>query len=309
MSNPIYEKLHETKLSDFLNHKEVYTVKECDTIENVIQLLNQHGIHSCPVVSEDGVCVGVIDMLSIMKHIVMICPPQEGIKPYNLEVASRAISWKKVGDLIIEHGVPFVSLNETYKATHPLDVFSSKYGIHRSPILDSESKVVNTISQSDYVKWFFEQSKTYFKNFEPFDFKLTDLGMAETEVVTVNKFDMVIDVIKKMAEQDLYAVAVVNNDGELVGNFSANDLKAMCQENWPSFFVPVYEYLLQHSPTSLMANGLSIEYSTLRTALKYFGSYPQHRIWVVDSNKPVGVITHTDVLNFVRSYEYGAVAE
>jgi len=305
-SNPISQKLHEIKLSEFLKGQEVVTVTENDTVETVIRLLNKHGIHSCPVLSESGQCVGVIDMLAIMKHVVAIAPAQEGATPYNLSVASRAISWKKIGDLLVEQNVSFIPLEVDEFANLALDVFGS--GVHRSPVLNSEGKVVETVSQSDFVRWLHNQSETYLKNMEVWESRLTDLGLGSSEVVSVRDTDLVINVIRTMSEQELTAVPIVNENGQLVGNFSATDLKAMCQENWPSFFIPVSQYLAEHSPTSLMSIGMSLDFATLNTALKYFNDYPQHRVWILENEKPVGVVTHTDILQFVRNYEYGVTA-
>jgi CBS domain-containing protein len=308
MSNPIYEKLHTTKLEEFIQSKGVFTVNEEDTVETVITLLNTEGVHSCPVLSNDGACVGVIDMLAIMKHVASICPTQEGSTPYDLEVASRAISWKKIGEILLQSGVPFVSLNKDENASLPLEVFGSACQIHRSPVLNSDGTVADTVSQSDYIRWLYDQSQTYLKNLEVWNNKLADIGMGKSEIVTVRDTDMVIEVLRTMSSDNLYAVAVVDEDGKLVGNFSATDLKAMCQENWPSFFTPVSEYLASHSPTSLFASssgssGLNLDYATLSTALEYFHESPQHRVWVLEDGRPVGVVTHTDVLRFVKSYE------
>jgi CBS domain-containing protein len=304
MSRPIFDKLHQTQLEEFLQAKEVHTVKETDTVEAVIKVLNENGIHSCPVVDENNKCVGVIDMLAIAKHIVLMCPREDG--EYILEVASRAISLKKIGDLIVEHGTPFVPLDKSEPASMALEVFTGGCQIHRSPVLNHESEVIDSISQSDFIRWFHEQSDTYLKNLEIWDTPLAEAGLNHSSVTTVGSDERLIDVIQKMADTNLYAVAVVDSDGKLVGNFSATDLKAICQENLPSFFVSVSDYLAKHSPTSLTSSGLSAgldtNHATLSSVLNYFGQYSHHRVWLVEDDKPVGLVTHTDLMTFAKSY-------
>ena len=297
-SNQVTKKLHEIKLSDFLKGQSVVTVNYNDTIDTAIMLLNKHNIHSCPV-EDNGSCVGVVDMLAIMRHILLVCPSEDYNKPYNLEVAGRAIALKKVGDLLEEQEVPFVALEVNEFANLALDVFSS--GIHRTPVLDSEGKVVETISQSDFVKWIYDQSNTYLKKFDVFDKKVMDLGLSQKVVTSVKSTDTVIKSIWTLVYNNLSAVPIVNDNGDLVGNFSATDLKVLCQENWPSFFVPVLDYLKEHSPNSVSTLGLP-QNLTLRDALGYLNDHNYHRVWVLNGKAPVGVVSHTDLMKFFQEY-------
>jgi CBS-domain-containing membrane protein len=188
-----------------------------------------------------------------------------------------------------------------------LEIFTGGSQIHRSPVLNHKYEVVDSVSQSDYVRWLREQSTTYLKNLEIWDTSLSEVGFDHSVVTTVSKDEVVADVIGKMAEQNLYAVAVVDSDGKLFGNFSATDLKALCRESLPSLFVTVGEFLASHSPTSLTSGGLStglnVDHATLSSVLNYFNQYPHHRVWLVDDDqKPVGLITHTDLIAFAKNY-------
>ena len=73
----------------------------------------------------------------------------------------------------------------------------------------------------------------------------------------------------------LYAVPIVYNDGKLVGNFSATDLKHMYRNESPCLNMTVY------SPSSIYYQGLFKDYTTLGMVLKHFN----HRVWLVDEGK------------------------
>jgi CBS domain-containing protein len=310
-NNPVSTKLHSIKLSEMVGDQStIYSVKGSNSLEEVVKILSSKKIHSCPVIGEDGNCSGVIDMLDIVSYVLLVAPlsPKESgiddpIKALkDLEMASRAMSLKEVSAIMNKSGkdtyVPLEMDNET---TLAVNIFAG--GIHRAPVVDAEGKLTGTLSQSTIVKWFIEQAKTYLKDFSALSLYLSDLGLGSGGVVAVTEDTTVLEVLKTLDKNGVSAVPVVDGEGKLVGNFSAVDLKEMYTEKWPSFQLPVKEYLEKHSKSSLVSESLDYQGSTLQDVLNFFDTHPFHRVWVVTEGKPVGVVSHTDIMTFLRDYQ------
>jgi predicted transcriptional regulator len=88
-----------------------------------------------------------------------------------------------------------------------------------------------------------------------------------------------------------------------VANFSATDLRNFIIDDWANFTLTVEEYLTKNStfsPIYLKSN--NILFSEM---IKLFVTNEKkiHRFWIVDENeKPVGIISKTDIIKFMRDY-------
>lgn len=91
------------------------------------------------------------------------------------------------------------------------------------------------------------------------------------------------------------AVALVNAEGKLTGNFSATDLKGLYDETMPSLLDTAQDYLEKFSPSSLKPTCIRAE-TTVADAVKTMVEDKVHRLWVIDADfKPVGVVSMTDL--------------
>jgi 5'-AMP-activated protein kinase, regulatory gamma subunit len=83
-------------------------------------------------------------------------------------------------------------------------------------------QIVNILSQSDIVRFLIPKMDNYT---ELFDQTVQECGLATRPPLTVRDTDLTIKALKLMHSQRVSALAVVDEEGRLVGNFSASDLK------------------------------------------------------------------------------------
>ncbi|KAL6069930.1 CBS domain-containing protein [Balamuthia mandrillaris] len=348
--NALYEHLHQLKISDILNPKagSVVFVTSDNTVEETVRVLGSNSIQSCAVVEassqkekqqEVGSCVGVVDVLDIVSFIVSVAPDAASItrnELQSLEICGRAIAFEPIVNVINASGRdPYVPLLANDPVTMLTDIFAK--GIHRMPILDDGQRLSHTISQSDVVQYLSTQLHMG---------KLKGMGEktckqlfgldGQREVFTVSKNgSSLLDALKMLKEKGVSALAVVEEDGTLAGNFSASDLKGLYQEQFPSLLLPVGDYLEKHSPKvrlflllflipfyfvafcwfsrllslpnilrftqqSLQPICASAETSLLDLT-KEMAASRIHRMWVLDeSYRPIGVISMTDIMNLIH---------
>jgi len=185
-------------------------------------------------------------------------------------------------------------------ATLAVDVFAK--GIHRSPILDKAGQVTGTLSQSAIVKWLISETKSYMKDLQALDLYLSDLGLGGAPLATVQEDWSVVKVLQVLNAAGVSAVPIVDKAGKIVGNFSAVDLVGLYKEKLPHFEQPIKSFLKDHAPQALQVEGLTYRDTTLKALLAYFEAKPHHRVWIVDNDRPVGVVSHTDLMAFIRDY-------
>lgn len=310
LANPISKKLHSLKVSALMTDKLV-TVKSTDLLEHVVKVLSDNKLHSCPVLDENGTCVGVIDMLDIVSHAIAVAPdakaatfarwdPATNVK-LALESASRCLALQTAALVMNQSGRnAYVPLESDNEATLAVDIFA--VGVHRSAILDKTGKVVGTLSQSDLVKWLISESKSYLKDIAALDLYLNDLGLGGSALATVKEDWSVVKVLQVLSATGVSAVPVVDKVGKIVGNFSAVDLVGLYKDNLPHFDATIKDYLKKHAPQSLSVETLNYRDTTLKALLKYFEEKPHHRVWIVEGDRPVGVVSHTDLMAFIRDY-------
>lgn len=92
-------------------------------------------------------------------------------------------------------------------------------------------QVVNILSQSDIIRFLIPKMDQYSTLF---DQTVQECGLATRAPLAVRDTDLTIKALKLMHSQRVSALAVVDAEGRLVGNFSASDLKARCASSWPS---------------------------------------------------------------------------
>ena len=305
--NKILEHLHKIHLKDLLKPHEPLTVNVNDTVDQLVKILGEKNIHSCPVLEkEKGKCVGIIDMLDIMKHLLSVLPDtdKDKVDESAFESSSRALGWMEVGKIMNKSDMDlFVPLEEDHPVTLALDFFAT--GIHRSPMLNRKEELVSTFSQTDIINWLCNELTTYLKHYEPLNKKVSDLGLGQTGVISVNQETSLLDTIKLLLMKKVSAVALTDKEGKLVGNFSAVDLKGLCQEGMKTFGpatqMNIFEYLAKYAPTSLNKDSLPKD-CELKYVVNFFLNHKYHRVYLVENGKPVGLISYTDIMKFCRDY-------
>lgn len=122
----------------------------------------------------------------------------------------------------------------------------SRQVVHRLALFDANGQLTNVVSQSDMVKYLFQHIKDIGILA---DTTVADLGFVSghDRVVCVRPETPALDAMVLMSERDISAIAVVNNDGSIIGNFSVSELRTIMAEHFGSLALPVGEFLaLEH---------------------------------------------------------------
>merc|ERR1740139_311038 len=103
-------------------------------------------------------------------------------------------------------------------------------------------------------------------------------------------------------------MAVINEDGDLIGNMSGRDIKlAVLDGGQTAIDADVLSYLVKVRQQSHVAKGRHPKCSILATdtvgaIIRKLAKTGYHRIFVIEDSKPVGVVSVSDIVNFAVGY-------
>jgi len=177
-----------------------------------------------------------------------------------------------------------------------MDMFSGG-SIHRVPISDEQGTIVSIISQAKVVDFLSDTipkfgnaaNKTVAECFVPKIVECVHLG------------DRVIEAFSKIKQLRVSGLAVVNNEGVLVGNISASDMKSVVVGNLYADLREPVSVLMERS-----AEGFEHPFralycftnDTLQQVLLTFATEQIHRLYIVNEGKQLlGVITLSDIID------------
>lgn len=148
-----------------------------------------------------------------------------------LEDSNPVTQSKRVGDFAMRNARDILNFSGrnpwndlSYKArfSELLDLLSET-SAHRVAITNEQIDVIGLITQSRIIRFFFN-------NKDKFQDRVNRtveqaFGKIEKPVLTVHLNEFVINALKKMKENRVSGLAIVDDKGKLVGNISAGDLK------------------------------------------------------------------------------------
>jgi len=174
---------------------------------------------------------------------------------------------------------------------------------HRVAVVDDNGKCTSIISQSNFIK-FFELHKTELGS----DLSQTvdEVGFPFKDVITVASTETALNAFKMLDKFRISGLGVVApEDGSLIGNTSAQDLKYhVLDKGRESMSVPILTYLSKIRQREVTARDrypiCSVKKTdTLGKIIGLLAATRYHRIFVEDDRRnPIGICSITDILNF-----------
>lgn len=205
-----------------------------------------------------------------------------------------------------------------------MDMFSKEVNLHHVVVTNDKRDIVGFISQSRVINFIAEHIdkfpeiadktlETCLKNFSGME------GMERPVVTCHIRNDTVMTAFQKMIEAKVSGLAVVDDNGKLVGSFSSSDIKVPeitypteCYQRCDEFsfvndlYLPVGQLLtrLPLAPTN-QANSLTpvacMLDETLGSTIHKLDENKVHRIFVVDEqNHPSKVLSLCDAITFIN---------
>lgn len=191
-------------------------------------------------------------------------------------------------------------------------------GIHRVPVTNKEGKVVNLVSQSDVVRKLYQEATNgklkhlpiMYEQFLSSSNYFSENPLPNTGLGAQRRAGLVLitddtplkEVMQTMIDKGITGIGVVDKAGFFVGNFSAQDLAGLYKETLPDFGVTIKEFLETYSPKSLCHSQILRSDCNLGDVLKVMVDKGYHRVWLLDENKPTGLVSMTDILVFIRDF-------
>eukprot|EP01101_Sappina_pedata_P011519 TRINITY_DN7759_c0_g1_i1.p1 TRINITY_DN7759_c0_g1~~TRINITY_DN7759_c0_g1_i1.p1 ORF type:complete len:340 (-),score=200.36 TRINITY_DN7759_c0_g1_i1:90-1109(-) len=172
-----------------------------------------------------------------------------------------------------------------------------KWAVHRIPVVDSEKgNLVTLLTQSQVVSFLQKHIGGF-----PFAKKTVgDLQLGYKKVVSVNQNENAATAFRQISCNKVQGIAVVNDQEQLVGNLSANDLKVIGHAGKliPLLLVPLTEYFKFSPENATVAGPVTVNAATtIEELLLKINFTKVHRVYVTDGAQKVqGIISLVDVI-------------
>jgi len=269
-----------------------------------LKTLTKHNILCAPILdTATNQYLGLVDMLDLVTFIVDIYKDLEKAGNVTdffslLESGDRFVTQdvKTVADL--SHRNPFVPVHETDTLLAVVQLVGEK-GLHRVPVVDSQGKVVNFLTQSAIVEFV---AKNLAKLGDVVDQSVGEMLLGCKPVLKVNINNMAIEAFKLMAEKKVSAVAIVDDENKLISNLSARDIRTIATDHRviSGLFTPIRNFLQAVYAERILETSPCINCTvkdTLGNVILKLSVSKVHRVYVVDhASAVIGVISLSDVL-------------
>ncbi|MDA8402655.1 MAG: DUF190 domain-containing protein [Desulfobacteraceae bacterium] len=143
--------------------------------------------------------------------------------PGRLETALSGLSSQTAGDVMT---TPAVTISEDRQLSEAVDVMLAK-GVKRLPVVDKSGRLCGMISRLDIFRTVMREAPDW-KSFQAQKVEVEHLknvgDILRRDTQTVSPGTSIDDVIRIIDQNDIQRVAVVDNDGKLMGVISDRDL-------------------------------------------------------------------------------------
>jgi len=285
---------------------------ESDSVEKVLLLLRNNKISSLPVKKTDSnEIIGTIDVLDLVTYAYTSFAKVSELAQESYPQMEQ-FNLQKIGPLMnISGRNEFHSIQYCRPFSDLLSLMTNP-NIHHVSIINEVKDVVGFLSQFRVIQYFHSHQKEL-------DFPLQKL-MKETvdkwlpvnrgPVLTINMKHFMIDAFKLIWSNNVTGVGVVDDEGKLVGNLSASDLKNTkfipVGELIHDLYQPIKNFL--HVRTNLREKIIFAEFSnpqpkiinpdtTMQQVVDIIVKNKIHRVFVVDGEKrPTAVLSLCDII-------------
>jgi len=303
--------LEDTKASELVPTKGgVIVIKSTDSSLEGFKILLSNNILSAPVL--DVVAnkyTGFLDMRDLVSFVVFVDNDQHSDIPTDIkEILARGThALKQPNDGIT---TTYLSRRNVFHPVHKDDSLWKvcevlATGVKRVPVVDEKGQVTNIISQSSIIS-FLQKHMQQVGADSTFTKLIKDLNLGTKQVISVKKSTSAIDTFRLMDNKKISGVAVVDENGQFIGNTSASDLKLFIKTlSLEILHEPIMQYLNKIRQDSIDIKSPTISctpHDTLATVISKIGITKVHKLFVADDSsgyKPYCVVSITDILRFI----------
>jgi len=290
------------------------------TVAHFLKKLEEFEVISAPIVNEKKNIIGVVDVLDIVLFILGLFPKDVPIENLNEQELRKVLSTGSKFENLPISQVLTLSQNIkrdyqhvfTVKKSTPLDKLLEMFfqGVHRVLVVEEDSDdVINLVSQSDLLGLLAQclpylEEKEIKKTVQELNLSVDTKHL--TSVLADTKTIEVLSMMQPNINKPIFsAVPIVDKAGHLIGNFSASNLMGLRQSSFVSLLLPVLSFLVVQPETNDFKKNLTRFKSvhpvschpttSFDTIVERMVAHRVHRLWVVEDQKVVGVVSIGDV--------------
>jgi len=314
------------KASSLVHNQHVIEIDGNVSIEEACQILVENNISSAPVYTHDKKrhYLGMFDYGDVIAYILLVLhrrksntikeEEEDAVDTESFEIRDivhKALQGQRVpvgmaSDLSRKN--PFYSILEEATLISAVEIFAC--GTHRVTILNSNGEVKGILSQSNVVRYLFENRKQFPDIDEVMNKTIHQLNLGQDQPIVVDAEASVLDALSIMSENGVSSVAVVRNGGNILGNISMTDVKHVMKAYhhrllWKTCFQFVSHIRTQQGIIDGKDRWPVFDVrkdTTLGLAIGKLLATKAHRVWVTDENHhTIGVVSMTDVIRVFSS--------
>lgn len=285
-------------------------IGDLQPLDKALQRMNRHRIISVPVLDESTRQIrGVLDVQDVIHYLSDLLE-----QPLNQALNLRwDFSVKDCGSLLDIATKPFIFSNQS----NLWDILQYlAKGSERALVVDKptepheltteEGDVVGMIVQMDFIR-FLSQHNAWLRMHPKFDVPLNqamDLNNLSEKVVTITPSEHTYLAFRKMNESNVRGVAVVDNEGRIIANLSASNIRGISRRNFQVLRFPLGEFLRRDRRVGWWQTPIYVK-ATDPFGLVFFqfAATGLHRLYILDNNnRPTHVIVPADILKTLASF-------
>lgn len=278
------------------NHPSLITVEETETAAAVFEKLCKNKILSAPVKdTKHNAVTSLVDMLDLT---TLLFSETESLSNVDLGKVLQTPCGKISGS---SGRNPYFSIQADTPLLEALRIVSSNK-IHRLVVVDQEGDLKTIITQSHLVRFI---ARNAYKFGSLNDTKVEKIQKSSS-VFSVKVSQPAREAFQILYKEKISGVAVVNENGALVGNISASDLKLIQSEfsttiDLSRLNLPAGDFIKLISRPSNKPYPWTVKLSnTLGDLTDLTSETSAHRIYVVDDQgKPIHVISLGNLLSTI----------
>jgi len=289
--------INSTTANDLACKKARVLALDCNTlIHDALKTLATNNIISAPVIDSNvNHFIGFVDVLDIAAYAWHVYRQQSpnywnGVFQFNETFTASSFFSTAIKEVInFSWWNQVVTVKETDNIAGVVDAFVRRYyKPHRVGLISPEGKFTNVLTQTDLIQFADENMEILPMG----DKTIGELGIARPPILIPVASSM-IDAINVLVANRVSGLGLIDQRGKLAANFSASDLTGMVPNTFNTLNEPALTYL---SLGRFLAPVTCTYGSTLADVIVMLARERVHRVYVVEQDRPVGVISMSDII-------------
>ncbi|EGG18788.1 hypothetical protein DFA_02527 [Cavenderia fasciculata] len=261
----------------------VITIDSLSTLDYALMRMNENNVTSLPVVDlQHKQYIGMLSIVDVCSFL--------GSQPTN-EFAPNT----SVAEVLKYNREPFVPLFVNSPIQLLIHIMTQR--VSQVAIMSNETVVVDIVSRLNVIKFIYDNIEALGNKSSA---SLSSLSLLSKSITTINSSQKVIDALHKLNNEHITEIAVVNDDGHLIGSFSSSDLRKLSIYTFNRCLEPISMFIkVSEDPLAIDESIIINPSSTLRSTIRKFVESESPILWIVDNqNKPVSAVTQLSLLKY-----------